>query len=78
MQSGRVEEDIHIPIGIGEGSQIKKAIIDKNVRIGKNVKVSNSNWTLHNKVFECAKISTTKDVQNIVISYILYQTAFIL
>lgn len=39
MQSGRAEEDIHIPIGIGEGSQIKKAIIDKNVRIGKNVKV---------------------------------------
>ncbi|XP_019070656.2 inactive glucose-1-phosphate adenylyltransferase small subunit 2, chloroplastic [Solanum lycopersicum] len=40
-QSGRVEEDIHIPIGIGEGSQIKKAIIDKNVRIGKNVKILN-------------------------------------
>ncbi|KAK6781875.1 hypothetical protein RDI58_019671 [Solanum bulbocastanum] len=40
-QSGRAEEDIHIPIGIGEGSQIKKAIIDKNVRIGKNVKILN-------------------------------------
>ncbi|KAH0641838.1 hypothetical protein KY290_033457 [Solanum tuberosum] len=40
-QSGRTEEDIHIPIGIGEGSQIKKAIIDKNVRIGKNVKILN-------------------------------------
>lgn len=39
MQGGRLEEDIHIPIGIGEGTQIRKAIIDKNVRIGKNVKV---------------------------------------
>ncbi|KAK9074805.1 hypothetical protein SSX86_003124 [Deinandra increscens subsp. villosa] len=28
-------------IGIGEGSFIKKAIIDKNVRIGKNVKIIN-------------------------------------
>nr|XP_016497598.1 PREDICTED: inactive glucose-1-phosphate adenylyltransferase small subunit 2, chloroplastic-like isoform X1 [Nicotiana tabacum] len=40
-QSGRAEEDIHIPIGIGEGSRIRKAIIDKNVRIGKNVKILN-------------------------------------
>ncbi|XP_060179140.1 inactive glucose-1-phosphate adenylyltransferase small subunit 2, chloroplastic [Lycium barbarum] len=40
-QSGRSEEDMHIPIGIGEGSQIRKAIIDKNVRIGKNVKILN-------------------------------------
>ncbi|XP_055821936.1 inactive glucose-1-phosphate adenylyltransferase small subunit 2, chloroplastic-like, partial [Solanum dulcamara] len=40
-QNGRAEEDMHIPIGIGEGSQIKKAIIDKNVRIGKNVKILN-------------------------------------
>ena len=28
-----------IPIGIGEGSHIKRAIIDKNARIGKNVMV---------------------------------------
>ncbi|KAJ0440203.1 putative glucose-1-phosphate adenylyltransferase [Helianthus annuus] len=28
-------------IGVGEGSFIKKAIIDKNVRIGKNVKIIN-------------------------------------
>ncbi|KAK4729495.1 hypothetical protein R3W88_022483 [Solanum pinnatisectum] len=47
-QSGRAEEDIHIPIGIGEGSQIKKAIIDKNVRIGKNVKILNKE-----NVLEC-------------------------
>ncbi|KAL4569084.1 hypothetical protein LXL04_024711 [Taraxacum kok-saghyz] len=30
-----------IPIGIGEGSFIKKAIIDKNAKIGKNVKIIN-------------------------------------
>ncbi|KAL7127982.1 hypothetical protein ABFS83_14G285100 [Erythranthe nasuta] len=30
-----------IPIGIGEGSHIRKAIIDKNARIGKNVKIIN-------------------------------------
>ncbi|KAF6138412.1 hypothetical protein GIB67_030997 [Kingdonia uniflora] len=35
------KENIHIPIGIGEGSCIKKAIIDKNARIGKNVKILN-------------------------------------
>ncbi|CAN4076183.1 unnamed protein product [Withania somnifera] len=40
-QSGRAEEDMQIPIGIGEGSQIRKAIVDKNVRIGKNVKILN-------------------------------------
>ncbi|KAL3507017.1 hypothetical protein ACH5RR_032399 [Cinchona calisaya] len=31
----------NIPIGIGEGSVIKKAIIDKNARIGKNVLIIN-------------------------------------
>ena len=30
------------PIGIGEGSKIFRAIIDKNARIGKNVKIENS------------------------------------
>ncbi|KAJ9564508.1 hypothetical protein OSB04_000474 [Centaurea solstitialis] len=30
-----------VPIGIGEGSLIKKAIIDKNAKIGKNVKIIN-------------------------------------
>ncbi|KAL0432836.1 UNVERIFIED_CONTAM: Inactive glucose-1-phosphate adenylyltransferase small subunit, chloroplastic [Sesamum latifolium] len=30
-----------IPVGIGEGSHIRKAIIDKNARIGKNVMIIN-------------------------------------
>ena len=30
-----------IPIGIGEGSTIRRAIVDKNARIGKNVKITN-------------------------------------
>nr|KAJ0218140.1 hypothetical protein LSAT_V11C300128730 [Lactuca sativa] len=30
-----------IPIGVGEGSFIKRAIIDKNAKIGKNVKIIN-------------------------------------
>ncbi|KAI3665277.1 hypothetical protein L6452_43901 [Arctium lappa] len=30
-----------VPIGVGEGSFIKKAIIDKNAKIGKNVKIIN-------------------------------------
>ncbi|XP_022765856.1 inactive glucose-1-phosphate adenylyltransferase small subunit 2, chloroplastic, partial [Durio zibethinus] len=30
-----------IPMGIGENTQIRKAIIDKNARIGKNVKIIN-------------------------------------
>lgn len=29
-----------VPLGIGEDTQIKKAIIDKNARIGKNVMVN--------------------------------------
>lgn len=32
---------IGIPIGIGENSYIRKAIIDKNVRIGKNIRITN-------------------------------------
>lgn len=32
-------DGIDIPIGIGEGSHIRKAIVDKNARIGKNVMV---------------------------------------
>ncbi|KAK3204796.1 hypothetical protein Dsin_018842 [Dipteronia sinensis] len=36
------EDDVqNIPIGIGENTQIRKAIIDKNARIGKNVKIIN-------------------------------------
>ncbi|KAI3459888.1 hypothetical protein Pfo_016551 [Paulownia fortunei] len=34
-------EAIGIPVGIGEGSHIRKAIIDKNARIGKNVMIIN-------------------------------------
>eukprot|EP00249_Psilotum_nudum_P002437 c15470_g1_i1 orf=2-259(+) len=30
-----------IPIGIGKNSHIKRAIIDKNARIGNNVKIMN-------------------------------------
>ncbi len=32
----------HIPLGIGEGSIIKNAIIDKNARIGRNVRLENT------------------------------------
>lgn len=41
MQSigGRDTKHDSVPIGVGEGSFIKKAIIDKNAKIGKNVKV---------------------------------------
>ncbi|MEL6354829.1 MAG: glucose-1-phosphate adenylyltransferase [Cyanobacteria bacterium J06627_28] len=35
------EKADQIPIGIGEGSIIKKAIIDKNARIGRNVQIIN-------------------------------------
>uniref|UniRef100_A0A7S0WIY1 Glucose-1-phosphate adenylyltransferase n=1 Tax=Pyramimonas obovata TaxID=1411642 RepID=A0A7S0WIY1_9CHLO len=31
-----------VPIGIGEGSIVKKAIVDKNARIGKNVQIVNA------------------------------------
>lgn len=39
VQSRMAEHGNDIPIGIGEQSYIRKAIIDKNARIGKNVKV---------------------------------------
>lgn len=40
MQNGVNDgETIGIPTGIGEGSIIRKAIVDKNARIGKNVLV---------------------------------------
>ena len=35
-----------VPIGIGKNTHIKRAIIDKNARIGDNVKVSSS-FTIH-------------------------------
>ncbi|XP_039021245.1 glucose-1-phosphate adenylyltransferase small subunit-like [Hibiscus syriacus] len=31
-----------VPVGIGKNSHIKRAIIDKNARIGANVKIINS------------------------------------
>jgi len=31
----------HPAIGIGDGSHIERAIVDKNVRIGKNVRIKN-------------------------------------
>lgn len=34
------EKKIEIRIGIGEKSRIKRAIVDKNARIGKNVMVT--------------------------------------
>lgn len=39
VQSRMAEHGNDIPIGIGEQSYIRKAIIDKNARIGKNVRV---------------------------------------
>ena len=36
-----VHERRHVPIGIGEGSIIQGAIIDKDVSIGKNVTIIN-------------------------------------
>ena len=40
-ESGEFPNGDKIPMGIGEGSVIKRAIIDKNARIGKNVKIIN-------------------------------------
>lgn len=39
-------EGMGIPIGIGEGSHIRRAIVDKNARIGKNVMVLQYKYTL--------------------------------
>ncbi|KAL5782058.1 hypothetical protein ACOSP7_007087 [Xanthoceras sorbifolium] len=41
QQSVNDDKGKTIPIGIGENTQIRKAIIDKNARIGKNVKIIN-------------------------------------
>jgi glucose-1-phosphate adenylyltransferase len=32
-----------IPIGIGRGTTVRRAILDKNVRIGNNVTITNAN-----------------------------------
>lgn len=39
QESGMDRKGIDIPIGIGEDTQIRKAIVDKSARIGKNVLV---------------------------------------
>nr|XP_023912463.1 inactive glucose-1-phosphate adenylyltransferase small subunit 2, chloroplastic [Quercus suber] len=41
IQCGMNKKGIDIPIGIGEDTQIRKAIVDKNARIGKNVLIIN-------------------------------------
>lgn len=35
------DDAMYIPIGIGKGTYIRKAIVDKNARIGRNVKIIN-------------------------------------
>ena len=33
-----------LPMGVGDGSVVRHAIVDKNARIGQNVKVISVNW----------------------------------
>ena len=40
-ESGQFDSDSKIPMGIGEGSIIRRTIIDKNARIGRNVQIIN-------------------------------------
>jgi len=40
-QSGLNNDQIQIPVGIGAGSTVRRAIIDKNARIGRNVQILN-------------------------------------
>ncbi|GKD72561.1 inactive glucose-1-phosphate adenylyltransferase small subunit 2, chloroplastic [Tanacetum coccineum] len=42
-------KQVNVPIGIGEGSHIKKAIIDKNAKIGRNVKYDVDELTQRDK-----------------------------
>ncbi|KAK3035389.1 hypothetical protein RJ639_032917, partial [Escallonia herrerae] len=42
QQTEDERKSMGIPIGIGEGSRIRKAIVDKNARIGKNVMIINN------------------------------------
>ncbi|XAR64528.1 Glucose-1-phosphate adenylyltransferase [Bertholletia excelsa] len=41
QSNGGEGKEMIIPIGVGEGSHIRKAIVDKNARIGKNVMIIN-------------------------------------
>lgn len=49
MKNGQGEDvpkertGMYIPIGIGEETQIRNAIVDRNARIGKNVMVRKDN-----------------------------------
>ncbi|MCS7031471.1 MAG: glucose-1-phosphate adenylyltransferase [Gloeomargarita sp. SKYG116] len=36
--------DSHIPVGIGENTVIRRSIVDKNARIGKDVQIINKDW----------------------------------
>lgn len=40
FEEERVSQDYSVPIGVGEGTVIRKAIIDKNARIGKHCVIS--------------------------------------
>lgn len=40
-EGGQLDTDAKLPMGIGEGSVIRRAIIDKNARIGRNVQIVN-------------------------------------
>ncbi|XP_019151817.1 PREDICTED: glucose-1-phosphate adenylyltransferase small subunit 1, chloroplastic-like [Ipomoea nil] len=42
MLTGLLAAKGSVPIGIGKNSHIKRAIIDKNARIGNDVKIINS------------------------------------
>lgn len=45
------EKKIEIRIGIGEKSRIRRAIVDKNARIGKNVMVTITNINVQTNLF---------------------------
>ncbi len=48
QRSGMDRKAVDIPIGIGEDTQIRKAIVDKGARIGKNVLVGKIQETINN------------------------------
>ena len=58
------------PFGIGEGSRIQNAIIDKNARIGKNVRILNEHahkeaegpgWAIHEGIVVVEKNAIIPD-----------------
>jgi glucose-1-phosphate adenylyltransferase len=58
------------PVGIGEGSDISNAIIDKNARIGRGVKIHNRNrvqdgegesWTIRDGIVVIPKNAVIPD-----------------